>query len=1010
MALKWILGDFKTGIVTMTDLPVTRGGSVTTDLYEEGTADIEIAIDGLTENIASNWRSTFKPIERFVALHDDSVPYSTFGGIVFFGFINKISIDAKRDVIKLQAIEIADYLKVRILAEPTANPNAKYTFTGNNWGSIQAQIIAKAFDQTVSSYAKPPSYVSIPSYSTTPTRTKDILFTDVLSAWDTLDEVRTDDSGVGQEWTFRPIFSSSAKNAITLHATFGSPHYQESSEITIDVSASTAKLSSYRATIDSTSVFNRLFIQSKAGDEEAGTGADLIAGAHPSGLSVLVDSNYYPNVELTPTELSAQLDAHLINSQEEGSEVTCTIEEVTDYATWVSRLGYTVSITGDDTVSGSSFRLMSITVTPGTGTISLGLVQKQAVYPRLPARKNKSVYKEPKTQKPPKYRTPKDKPQPPIIPPTPEPPVIPPTVPTVPEDVTTFEPGQGQVPDAIYGLKISDVQVHDSFMQKGVHLPDDKTLLDYRGTGYDLIAGAGATFGQGELGYDIYSAHFESSFSTATNTTDRADRRGNVIQYNITNNNGVFSIPSSQESFSLVICSGRLKDGHILDFARRGEFEIDFNNLERIFINNQENSHKESINIYSILSNRNILTFDICVNGIFTRGNRLVIGLQATLSRTNNSTSGIGSLVIQRFVEINRSDWDELKFDVATINSAYVNSSVIQNDGATVHPYMVIKGGNRLYPTGNYTWNGSVDKRNAEWVKYFHFNAKSQVTRSGKVGPFGVYTVESSGSIKRATNSGSETSGLYRNTAFCYNTPIGSTTFDPNSFQIIDRWFCKRLPFDPTVSHFLPVASESADHIRVLNYDGTPNTSSFATYPTLFNTNTIQRGDVMTIETVPVEVLVGCNTSKNEFYLILNYLKRAFIGYQGSQFNWVQWQSIEPDYVKISPISGVSTVPGLSYAVKSTEIISTELTKFMENRLNRSGGQIVTKLVSDGSNFNSPIAPPIRSFYYEGYLYIIHQYAEPEVAPRGYVSAKIKTVKTPLLPGVDGNKGAISVN
>lgn len=1001
MALKWILGNFKTGEVTMTDIPVTRGGSVTTDLYEEGTADIEIAIDGLTENVASNWKTTFKPIERFVALHDDSVAYNTFGGIVFFGFINKISIDAKRKVIKLQAIEIADYLKVRILAEPTTDPNAKYTFNGSNWASIQAQIIAKAFDQAVSSYAKPPSYVSIPSYSTTPTRTKDIIFTDVLSAWDALDAVRTEDSGTGQEWTFRPIFTSSAKTNITLHATFGSPHYQESDSITIDVSGSTAKLSAYRATIDSTSVFNRLFIQSKAGDEESGTGADLIAGAHSSGLSVLVDSNYYPNVELTPTELSAQLDAHLIQSLEEGSEVTCTIEEVTDYATWVTRLGYSVSIVGDDLVSdSSSFRLMSITVTPGTGTISLGLVQKQAVYPRLPARKNKNVYKEPTNKKPPKYRTPKDKPQVPTLPPTPEPPVIPPTVPTVPDDVTTFEPGQGQVPDAIYGLKISDVTVHDSFMEKGVHLPDDKLFID--GT---VIAGAGATFGQGELGYDIYSAHFESTFSAATNTDDRIDRRGNSIQYKITKNNNIVSIPSNQESFKLVVCSGRLKDGEILDFEKRGEFEIDVNNLERIFTNNQENSVQESINIYdqSAFGNGKTAIFNIFINGIFTRGNRLIIGLQASLKLINGITYGY-LVNIQRFIEINRSDWDVLRFDVATVNASYINNSIIEfsGGGANAYPYEIIKGGNRLYPTGSYNTANLSDNRGSEWVKYFHFNAKSQVVRSGKVGPFGVYNVSESGVVSRMTlSSGNIDDGLYRDTAFCYNTNPENTVFDPNSFQIITRWFTKRLPFDPTVSHFLP----------------TPDTSSgnnSVSYPTVnMNGNTIARGDVLTIETVPVEVLVGCNTAHTELYLSLHYLKRTVFGSYGYGFNWSQWEAADPDCLKIKEYYGLMTIPGLSYSTKSTTILPAELTKFIEKGMTRGTlpvGQRVAKRVSDGSNYKDAITPPIRCFYYSGYLYIIQQRAEPGVAPRGYVSAKIKTVKTPLLPGVDGNKGAISVN
>lgn len=999
MALKWILGDFKTGIVTMTDLPVTRGGSVTTDIYEEGTSDLEIAIDGLDENVASNWKTTFKPIEKFVALHDDSVAYNVFGGIVFFGFINKISIDAKRKVIKLQAIEIADYLKVRILAEPTANPNAKYTFTGNNWSSIQAQIIAKAFAQSVGSYANPPSYIAIPSYDTsTPTRTKDILFTDVLSAWDALDAVRTEDSGIGQEWTFRPVFSSSSKAAITLHATFGSPHYQEESEITIDVSGSTAKLSSYRATIDSTSVFNRLFIQSKAGDEEAGTGADLIAGQHSSGLSVLVDSNYYPNVELTPTELSAQLDAHLINSQEENSDITCTIEEVTDYAYWVTRLGYSVSITGDATVSGSSFRLMSITLTPGTGTISLGLVQKQAVYPRLPERK-KSVYKEPK-KKPTKYRTPKDKPQVPTLPPTPEPPVIPPTVPKVPDDVTTFEPGQGQVPDAIYGLKISDVKVHDAFIEKGVHLPTDRLMVSDT-----VIAGAGATFGQGELGYDIYSAHFESSFSPATNTTERVDRRGNNIQYNLTKNNNIVSIPSGQEPFKLVVCSGRLKDGEILNFERRGEFEIDINNLERIFTNNQENSHNEDLNIYDQygFNNGKTATFDLYINGIFTRGNRLIIGLQAYVYEINGISYG-GIITIQRFIEINRSDWDELRFDVATINSAYINSSSISTSGGTVHtnPYEVIKGGNRIYPTGNYSTGILSDNRGAEWVKYFHFNAKSQIVRSGKVGPFGVYNVTESGAVSQYTvsfNIQASQGGLYRDTTFCYNTSPENTVFDPNSFQIITRWFTKRLPFDPTVSHFLP----------------TPNTSGSVQWATSqLNGNNISRGDVMTIETVPVEVLVGCNAAQDELYLSIHYLKRTFIDSYGSGFNWSQWQSTDPDCVKIRLSSGLTPVPGLSYTTKSTPMVSTELTKFIEKTMTSGSyydaGQKTAIRALDGSNYRDAIAPPIRCFYYEGYLYIIQQRAEPGVSPRGYVSAKIKTVKTPLLPGVDGNKGAISVN
>ena len=70
MALKWIIGDFATGAISVAnEVPVIADSSkISIDIN----AGDQATINSSFKDIPGDWRTYFKPLEKFVALIDDS--------------------------------------------------------------------------------------------------------------------------------------------------------------------------------------------------------------------------------------------------------------------------------------------------------------------------------------------------------------------------------------------------------------------------------------------------------------------------------------------------------------------------------------------------------------------------------------------------------------------------------------------------------------------------------------------------------------------------------------------------------------------------------------------------------------------------------------------------------------------------------------------------------------------------------------------------------------------------
>lgn len=391
--LVWRIGDFLTGTLDSGELPVARGGTVNVNLTSTGTAELTIALGELPQSQQNNWKEHFAPIKRFVALIDTSLPWDNMGSVVYAGFINKVSSKIRSGQIRLQAVEMNEYLKTRLVidAEGTvSDPTETVKFRGSSWGDVQTVIVKRAFSaQGLSPNApRPPQCVHIPSHKNG-NRGKDVLKTDARTYYDVLSEIQEQDSGNGQEWIWIPQFTSSSKSRIKFHFVAGVPKIREHKTINLTLSENTAKFSDYDSTFDSRDLYSRIWIQSRRGDEEEKSGADLTPGAvTASKFPILVERFYSPGVELDAAQLQAQMSAYLKYAGSLEHEVGFSIEEAWNPANWINRIGRRLAITGlNGTLSAGhtgTFRMVGLSFTPGAGTVSVDVVPLADVYPRLP--------------------------------------------------------------------------------------------------------------------------------------------------------------------------------------------------------------------------------------------------------------------------------------------------------------------------------------------------------------------------------------------------------------------------------------------------------------------------------------------------------------------------------------------------------------------------------------------------------------------------------------------------
>lgn len=400
MAIAWKLGKFIDGSITREDaLPVKdAGSSISVDINGEDTTELAIAKSGLTSYEANNWQEVFQPITTILIAVDTEKEWDDPFVVPFVGFVNKITDQIQDGIINVQLTSLSEYTKARIVADSWANvvtdPTTEITFSGDTWTSVIIDIVTSCFSQEgiPAGKPKPPTVIgNMPAYTDGAIK-KSVRVADAKTYYDVLQEVKNDNSGTGLEYRFKPRFRNAGMTDIAWDLIVGTnqnPHIGEDITIELELADNDAKFSKFSATIDSNSVFSKMYIQSKAGDEETKEGADFTqASVDSSKFPILVERFFNPGVELTDAEIQAQLTSRLKYSIENSFETSFTLEEKNDISQWLGRLGSIITVTGvDDTISAghsAEVRCVGLTFTPGTGTISVDVMQIQPSYPRLP--------------------------------------------------------------------------------------------------------------------------------------------------------------------------------------------------------------------------------------------------------------------------------------------------------------------------------------------------------------------------------------------------------------------------------------------------------------------------------------------------------------------------------------------------------------------------------------------------------------------------------------------------
>lgn len=406
MALNWKLGRFIDGAITREEsLPIkNKSTTVSIDINGEDTAELSIVRSGLTKAENNNWQETFNPIMTLVVCEDNEKEWNEPGAVVFAGFINKITDKITPGVINAQVTSITEYLKARIVADTwsrVTDPTSEVTFSGDSWSSVMTKVIEACFSRVGIPAGKPMPPLVLGNRPTPADGAvkKTVSVIDAKTYYDVVKDIKNEDSGIGLEYRFVPRWTDASKTNIVWDLIIGTnavPHIGEDQRITLTLDDNDTKMSAYSATIDSTEIFSKMYIQSKKGDEEAKNGADFTPGSVEAGkFPVLVERFFNAGVELTEEELQAQLTARLKYAAENDFETSFTIEENTDPSVWLSRLGNIIEIDGvDNTISAGHdavVRCVGIDFTPGQGTISVDVMQLAPSYPRLPKDRVKNL-------------------------------------------------------------------------------------------------------------------------------------------------------------------------------------------------------------------------------------------------------------------------------------------------------------------------------------------------------------------------------------------------------------------------------------------------------------------------------------------------------------------------------------------------------------------------------------------------------------------------------------------
>lgn len=393
--MRWVLGNLIDGSVRIGELRTAAGGEATVDVLNDGEASVDVIIkDTPYEN---TWAETFVEGQNYVALVDGD-------DVLFFGVLIRRSLTSKMGMLRLRARQPEELLRSRFVISGSSkitDPDAGREFKGATWSGVMATLIDfwTSTDGLPSNSPRPPQINGSVTRDPGDTRVFKAVYADRLTIDEALNQIADDRTPGGIEWRATPRWASSSQSRIVIDWSFGTdaqPKIGYGTTFNLDLtneSANRTKVSEFEPTTSSEGYFNRIWGQSMPGG--GSEDIDLTPKTAGGSNAVLVEHYWSAGVELTDAEMDSHLQARLNAAASGELTLTVNIEEVTNRAQWIARLGNRVVVTGamdDDRVT---MRIASVKVSDKAGTVSLELVTPTVRLPRLPSHGTRNIVKVP---------------------------------------------------------------------------------------------------------------------------------------------------------------------------------------------------------------------------------------------------------------------------------------------------------------------------------------------------------------------------------------------------------------------------------------------------------------------------------------------------------------------------------------------------------------------------------------------------------------------------------------
>lgn len=408
----WKIGNFATGnIIDSLPLYVIDSPEIDISVDNEDSAEIKILMTPYSDDIKNNWASYFKEVLHFcVAIGEES------GDVLWAGMINKITPSISEQTLSFQLVNPKEYTSARIVGEKfgdvVEDPTAGVEITGASYSEIIAELVRRCFAPIDrANTPQPPNILlgALPA-KTSEEKKMTFLYSDMFSYAEAIDNA-IEESGLDIETRYDAFWANAEKTQVKWQFKCGSevaPHINESSSLSIELrdAENIRKISEFENLVDSTELFNSFYISSKQGDEEAKNGMDLKnAVNYSSDFPILLETYYSPGVELSETQLNAQLSSYSnqgMNTKRTGS-ITLELESE-DFILWAfNYLGRVITFTGfDNTLSAgysTALRCVGVRFDLASGRVLIDLMNKQPRYPKLPRKKGKKSKKKTDSKK-----------------------------------------------------------------------------------------------------------------------------------------------------------------------------------------------------------------------------------------------------------------------------------------------------------------------------------------------------------------------------------------------------------------------------------------------------------------------------------------------------------------------------------------------------------------------------------------------------------------------------------